>query len=253
MRTPIIAGNWKMNKTAGQAVFLIQDLEWLIEKVENVTVVVCPPFVALKSVSVVLEQDKANVKLGAQNMHWEEEGAYTGEISPLMLTELGVEYVIIGHSERRQMFAETDEAVNLKVKSALAHKLIPIMCCGETLEERESGRMEEIIGGQVRRGLAGLSADEVAGLVVAYEPIWAIGTGKTATTEQANNTCSFVRQTIRGEFGDAAADAVRVLYGGSVKPSNIASLMAASDVDGALVGGACLEPESFAGIIRFKP
>jgi triosephosphate isomerase (TIM) len=251
MRTPIIAGNWKMFKTAGQAVFLVQDLEALIADAHGVEVVVCPPAIALRSVSVVLEQDKTALSLGAQNMHWEEQGAFTGEISPLMLSDLGVKYVIIGHSERRQMFCETDENVNKKVKSALEHDLIPIMCCGETLEQREANQVAEIIGGQVEKGLAGLTADEVAGLVIAYEPIWAIGTGRTATPEQANDTCALVRETVRKAFGDAAADAVRVLYGGSVKPDNIDSIMATSDIDGALVGGACLEPDSFARIIKF--
>lgn len=252
MRTPIIAGNWKMFKTVGQAVFLVQDLEALIEDVKGVEVVVCPPFVALRSVSVVLEQDKSPVTLGAQNMHWEDQGAFTGEISPTMLTDLGVKYVIIGHSERRQLFGETDEGVNKKVKSALAHGLIPIMCCGETLDQREADHVATIIGGQVEQGLAGLTADEVAGLVIAYEPIWAIGTGRTATPEQANETCALVRETVGRSFGDAAADAVRVLYGGSVKPDNIDSLMATSDIDGALVGGACLEADSFARIIKFS-
>jgi triosephosphate isomerase (TIM) len=251
MRTPIIAGNWKMFKTAGQAVFLVQDLEALIADARGVEVVVCPPAIALRSVSVVLEQDKPALSLGAQNMHWEEQGAFTGEISPLMLTDLGVKYVIIGHSERRQMFCETDETVNKKVKSALAHDLIPIMCCGETLEQREANQVADIIGAQVERGLAGLTADEVAGLVIAYEPIWAIGTGRTATPEQANETCALVRDTVSQAFGDAAANAVRVLYGGSVKPDNIDSIMATSDIDGALVGGACLEPDSFARIIKF--
>ncbi len=251
MRKPIIAGNWKMFKTAGQAVFLVQDLEPLLDGVKDVEVIVCPPAIALKSVSTVLEQDKPLVALGAQNMHWEEEGAYTGEISPTMLLDLGVKYVIIGHSERRQMFCETDETVNKKVKSALAHGLIPIMCCGETLEQRESDQVANVIGGQVAKGLAGLTDEDVAGMVIAYEPIWAIGTGRTATPEQANDTCGLVRETVRQSFGDAA-DAVRVLYGGSVKPDNVDSLMATSDIDGALVGGACLDPESFARIIRFN-
>ncbi len=251
MRKPIIAGNWKMFKTAGQAVFLVQNIEPLIDGVKDVEVVICPPFVALNSVSVVLEQDKPPVALGAQNMHWEEEGAFTGEISPTMLLDLGVKYVIIGHSERRQMFCETDETVNKKVKSALAHGLIPIMCCGETLQQREANQVGDVIGGQVASGLAGLTAEDVAGLVIAYEPIWAIGTGRTATPAQANDTCALVRETVRQSFGDAA-DAVRVLYGGSVKPDNVDSLMATSDIDGALVGGACLDPQSFARIIRFK-
>ncbi len=252
MRTPVIAGNWKMNKTAGQAVFIVQELENLVEDAVGVEIVVAPPFVALRSLEVVIDQDKPNIHLAAQNMHWEEEGAYTGEISPLMLLDVGVEYVIIGHSERRQLFGETDENVKKKVKSALDHDLIPIMCCGETLEEREGSRTEKVIGGQVRAGLAGLSPSEIVRVIIAYEPIWAIGTGRTATPEQANETVAFVRTTIAEMFGQDIADEVRVLYGGSVKPDNIDALMAMSDIDGALVGGACLEPASFARIVNFN-
>jgi triosephosphate isomerase len=252
MRTPVIAGNWKMNKTAGQAVFIVQELEDLVKDAAGVEIVVAPPAIALRAIDVVLGQDKSNIRLGAQNMHWEEEGAFTGEISPLMLLDAGVKYVIIGHSERRQLFGETDENVNKKVKSALAHELIPIMCCGETLEEREGELTEKIIGGQVRAGLEGLAPGETAGVVIAYEPIWAIGTGRTATPEQANETCAFVRATVAGMFGQDIADKVRVLYGGSVKADNIDTLMATSDIDGALVGGACLEPASFARIVKFN-
>ncbi|MFA5867375.1 MAG: triose-phosphate isomerase [Actinomycetota bacterium] len=252
MRKPVIAGNWKMNKTAAQAVFILQELENLVEDAVGVEIVVAPPFIALRSLEVVIEQDKPNIHLAAQNMHWEEEGAYTGEISPLMLLDVGVKYVIIGHSERRQLFGETDENVNRKVKSALAHDLIPIMCCGETLDERESGRTESVIERQVRAGLQDLSASEVAGLIVAYEPIWAIGTGKTATPEQANETVAFVRGVIKDMTGETVSEEVRILYGGSVKPDNIDSLMAMSDIDGALVGGACLEPASFARIVKFN-
>jgi triosephosphate isomerase (TIM) len=252
VRTPVIAGNWKMNKTAGQAVFIVQELEDLIKDAVGVEIVVAPPFIALRALEIVLEQDKTNIHLGAQNMHWEEEGAFTGEISPLMLLDVGVKYVIIGHSERRQLFGETDGNVNKKVRSALDHELIPIMCCGETLEEREGGQTEDIIGGQVRAGLQGFSPSEIEKVIIAYEPIWAIGTGRTATPEQANETCAFVRTTVADMFGQEIADEVRVLYGGSVKPDNIDSLMATSDIDGALVGGACLEPASFARIVKFN-
>lgn len=252
MRTPVIAGNWKMNKTAGQAVFIVQELEALVEDVEDVEIVVAPPFTALRSLEVVLEQDKSNIRLAAQNMHWEEEGAYTGEVSPLMLLDVGVTYVIIGHSERRQLFGETDETVNKKVRSALDHDLIPIMCCGETLDEREKGLTEKVIERQVRAGLKDFGASEIAGLIVAYEPIWAIGTGKTATPDQANETVAYTRGIIEDITGKTVADEVRVLYGGSVKPDNVDALMAMSDIDGALVGGACLEPASFARIVKFN-
>lgn len=252
MRTPVIAGNWKMNKTAAQAIFLVQELEELVKNTERVEIVIAPPFVALRGLEVILEQDKSNIYLAAQNMHWEEEGAFTGEISPLMLRDLGVKYVIIGHSERRQIFGETDETVNKKVKSALLHELIPIMCCGETLDEREDGRTEQVIDRQVRAGLKDLSASEITGLIIAYEPIWAIGTGRTATPEQANETVGFVRGIVNDMTGETVAGEVRILYGGSVKPDNIDALMAMSDIDGALVGGACLEPASFARIVNFK-
>lgn len=252
MRTPVIAGNWKMNKTAGQAVFVVQKLEDLVKDTVGVEIVVAPPFVALRALEVVLEQDKSNIHLGAQNMHWEGEGAYTGEISPLMLLDVGVKYVIIGHSERRQLFGETDENVSKKVKAALDYELIPIMCCGETLEEREGNRTEKIISKQVRTGLEGLSPSEIIRVIIAYEPIWAIGTGRTATPEQANETVAFVRTIVAEMYGQDIADEVRVLYGGSVKPDNIDALMATSDIDGALVGGACLEPASFARIVNFN-
>lgn len=241
-----------MNKTAGQAVFVVQKLEDLVKDTVGVEIVVAPPFVALRALEVVLEQDKSNIHLGAQNMHWEGEGAYTGEISPLMLLDVGVKYVIIGHSERRQLFGETDENVSKKVKAALDYELIPIMCCGETLEEREGNRTEKIISKQVRTGLEGLSPSEIIRVIIAYEPIWAIGTGRTATPEQANETVAFVRTIVAEMYGQDIADEVRVLYGGSVKPDNIDALMATSDIDGALVGGACLEPASFARIVNFN-
>jgi len=250
MRKPIIAGNWKMHKTAAEAVGLVQELAPLVAKsVEKVTVVVCPPATALSRVADVL--GGTGIHLGAQNAHWEAQGAYTGDISLGMLQEFGVEYVIFGHSERRQYFGETDETVNRKTKAALAAGVIPIVCVGETLEEREAGTTEARVGSQVRAGLAGLSADQAAGLVIAYEPIWAIGTGRTASAADANTVCAFIRSTIAEVFGKAAADAVRIQYGGSVKADNIAELMGQSDIDGALVGGASLEATGFSKIVNF--
>lgn len=249
MRKPIIAGNWKMHKTIGEAVALVQELANLTKDVKDVDIVVCPPFTALYKVNELLKG--GNIGLGAQNMHWEKQGAFTGEIAPAMLVEAGCKYVIIGHSERRQYFAETDETVNKKVKAALASGLIPIMCVGETLEERENGTTEDVVGKQVKGGLAGLAADDVSGLVIAYEPVWAIGTGRTASADDANAVCAFIRKTVAGMFGQKIADNVRIQYGGSVKAANIAELMAKSDIDGALVGGASLDAVGFSQIVKF--
>ncbi|MEG6584914.1 triose-phosphate isomerase [Dendrosporobacter sp. 1207_IL3150] len=249
MRKPIIAGNWKMHKTVVEAVSLAQELAKLTADAKDVDIVVCPTFTSLFVVKEAL--NGTNVKLGAQNMHWEKQGAFTGEISPGMLNDAGCQYVIIGHSERRQYFAETDETVNNKLKAALANGLIPIMCCGESLEQREAGTTEAIVGAQVEAGLAGLTAEQVAGLVIAYEPIWAIGTGRTASSDDANAVCAFVRRTVAKLFGQDAADQVRVQYGGSVKADNIAELMAKSDIDGALVGGASLDAAGFSKIVKF--
>lgn len=251
MRTPLLAGNWKMNKTAGQAVRLVQDLAELIKKVKDVEVVVCPPFTALKSVSTVIELDGLAIKLGAQDMYWEEKGAFTGEISPIMLKDLRVDYVIVGHSERRQYFGETDETVNKKVRSSLDHELTPIVCMGETLEEREREETSTIVEGQIVGGLAGLDPLEVERMVIAYEPIWAIGTGVTATPEDANDVIRHIRAVIGSQFTPPAAKRVRILYGGSVTPENIDGLMDEPDIDGALVGGASLDVEKFARIVRF--
>ena len=215
----------------------------------NCQIVICPPFVCLPA--VVEAAKGTNIEVGAQNMHFEEQGAFTGEISPLMLTALGVKYVVIGHSERRQYFAETDATVNKKVHSAFSHGLIPIMCCGETLEEREQSRTFEVIENQVKKGLKGLSASQIEGIVLAYEPIWAIGTGKTATSEDANQVIKFIRDKVAEMFGKDAADKMRIQYGGSVKPSSIKEQMAQSDIDGALVGGASLKALDFAGIVNF--
>lgn len=252
MRVPVIAGNWKMYKTAAQAVFLFQKLEDLVTEVTDVEIIVCPPFTALRSLSVVIEQDRPNIALGAQNMHWEDEGAYTGEISPIMLKDLGVKYVIVGHSERRMLFSESDEMISAKIKSALAHDLIPILCVGETLEQREKGDTESVVKNQVTLDLGEVSAEDVSKLIIAYEPIWAIGTGRTATPEVANETIKYIRSLLSDMYSSKTAQAVRILYGGSVKPTNIADLMSQSDIDGALVGGASLEPESFARIAKWS-
>ncbi|MGI6091860.1 MAG: triose-phosphate isomerase [Negativicutes bacterium] len=249
MRKPIIAGNWKMHKNISEAVALVRDLAGLTADVKAVDMVVCPPFTALHSVGQVLKD--TNIGLGAQNMYWEKQGAFTGEIAPEMLIDAGCQYVIIGHSERRQYFAETDETVNKKVKAALSYNLIPIMCVGETLEQRENGTTENVVGQQVKGGLEGLTAEQVASLVIAYEPVWAIGTGRTASAEDANAVCAFIRRTVAEMFDNQTAESVRIQYGGSVKPANIAELMAKSDIDGALVGGAALDAAGFSQIIKF--
>ncbi|MBP2655241.1 MAG: tpiA [Firmicutes bacterium] len=248
MRKPILAGNWKMHKTVAEALVFISELSKLIDGAGNAEVVVCPPFTALYPAK---ELTKGAIKLGAQNMHWEKQGAFTGEVSPLMLKEAGCEYVIIGHSERRQFFAETDASVNNKLKAAFAYDLTPIMCVGETLAEREAGDTETVVEGQVKQGLSGLTAKQVAAMVIAYEPIWAIGTGRTASSDDANAVCAFIRRTITTLFGSGCSEAVRIQYGGSVKPENISELMGKSDIDGALVGGASLEPGTFAKIVKY--
>ena len=249
MRKPIIAGNWKMNKTPQEATQLIKELVPMVKDVDTVDIVVCPPFVNLAAAKEALEG--SNIKLGAQNMHFEQSGAYTGEVSPSMLLALGVEYVILGHSERRQFFGETDEGVNKKTKAALAAGLKPIVCIGETLEEREAGITAEVVCKQTKLALLGLSADEAAGVVLAYEPIWAIGTGKTATADDANDTIGAIRAAVKEVYGDDTAQAVRIQYGGSMKPSNASELMAKSEIDGGLIGGAALKAEDFCGIVKF--
>ena len=250
MRKPIIAGNWKMNKTPNEAKELIEALKPLVADNNDVTAVVCPTATCLLIAKRYL--DGSNIHLGAQNMHWEESGAFTGEISPLMLKEIGVEYVILGHSERRQYFAETDETVNKKVLSAIAHDLIPIMCVGETLEEREAGVTDTLVAGQVKAGLAGVAPADVAKLVIAYEPVWAIGTGKTATDEEANRVIGIIRKTVEEIAGKEAADAVRIQYGGSMKPGNVKGLMAQPEIDGGLIGGAALKAEDFSTLINYQ-
>lgn len=249
MRKPIIAGNWKMNKTASETKKLIEELKPLLSDVTTVDIVVCPPFVNLESAAAAL--NGSNIKLGAQNMYFEDSGAYTGEVSPAMLKELGVEYVILGHSERRQYFGETDEGVNKKVKAALKYDLMPIVCVGETLEEREAGITNEVVCKQTKLALLGLSDDEAAGIVLAYEPIWAIGTGKTATAEDANDTIAAIRASVNEAFSTDTAVKIRIQYGGSMKPSNAGELMAKPDIDGGLIGGAALKAEDFSKVVKY--
>ena len=247
MRKSIIAGNWKMNKTIAESLSFINDVKDRVKN-ENVDVVICAPFIALKD---LVEATKGtNIKIGAQNMHFEESGAYTGEVSAAMLNEIGVDYVIIGHSERRQYFNETNEAVNKKVLKALKEGLLPIVCCGETLEQREAGDTKEHCKEQIQKALKNVPKCDLEKIVIAYEPIWAIGTGKTATSEDANDVISYIRNVVRELYGNLA-DNVRIQYGGSVKPSNISEIMAKSDIDGALVGGASLVSEDYVNLINF--
>ncbi|MBP2645002.1 MAG: tpiA [Firmicutes bacterium] len=248
MRKPIIAGNWKMHKTVSQSVSFVEELSGLIGGADKVETVICPPFTALYAVR---DLAKGKIQYGAQNMHWQEQGAFTGEVSPVMLKDVGCKYVIIGHSERRQYFAETDATVNNKLKAAFVHDIIPIMCVGETLEQREKGDTEAVVEEQVRKGLLDLTAEQVGAMVIAYEPIWAIGTGRTASSDDANAVCAFIRRTIAQVIGSQAAENVRIQYGGSVKPDNIRELMNKSDIDGALVGGASLEAASFVKLIKY--
>lgn len=238
-----------MYKKVDEAIALVSELSDLVTGVMNTEVVVCPPFTALDAVIEALQG--SNIAVGAQNMHWQPEGAYTGEISPVMLKNLGCKYVILGHSERRQYFGETDEGVNKKIKAAYAHGLLPIVCVGETLEQREAGTTENVVRKQTEGALNGLEPDLAAKLVIAYEPVWAIGTGKTASNEDARQVIGFIRGVVAGMFSREVADKVRIQYGGSVKPDNISALMAQPDIDGALVGGASLEAKSFASIVKF--
>ncbi|MDU1411238.1 MAG: triose-phosphate isomerase [Clostridium sp.] len=248
MRRSIIAGNWKMNNTIEGAVSLVKELK---DKVATAKcdVVICPTFLSLPA--VVKECEGTNIMVGAQNMHFEDKGAYTGEVSPKMLKELGVKFVIIGHSERRQYFNETDETVNKKLRAAFNHKITPILCVGETLEERDLGITEEVLGSQIKQDLINISEEEVKNMVVAYEPIWAIGTGKTATAEDANDTIGYIRSVIEKLYGKEVAEAVRIQYGGSVKPSTIKEQMAMEHIDGGLIGGASLKAEDFSAIVNY--
>lgn len=242
MRKPIIAGNWKMFKTRDEALSFIYAVNDKMPSIDKVDTIICSPFVVLRC---LVKRQGENLRIGAQNMHFEEQGAYTGEVAPEMLTSIGVTYVIIGHSERRAMFNETDESVNKKLHAAFRHGLTPILCVGEHLEERETGKTEEVIKNQLVKDLEGLSKEEVKELVIAYEPIWAIGTGKTATADVADETCGFIRKTVEALYDAKTAEAMRIQYGGSVKVNNIEELMKKPNIDGALIGGASLVPEDF--------
>jgi triosephosphate isomerase (TIM) len=255
-RKPLISGNWKMHLNHFEATALVQRLvyELAAEDYAAVDVSVHPPFTDIRTVQTyfLAEKDPVPIAIGAQNCHWDEKGAYTGEVSPAMLAKLDVRYVIAGHSERRELFGESDDVVNRKVRAIFQWDMTPILCVGETLEEREAGTTQAKVTGQVEAGLSGLTAEQVAQLVIAYEPIWAIGTGRTATPEDAQAVCATVRDTVHKVAGAAAGEAVRIQYGGSVRPENTADLMACPDIDGALVGGASLETDSFAAIVRYR-
>lgn len=248
-RIPLIAGNWKMFKTCNEAVDAATHLVTLVSDIDNVDILIAPPFTSLAVVSEVIRDTR--IDLGAQNIYWEKEGAFTGEVSAPMLISSGCQYVIIGHSERRQYFGETDETVNKKIKAAGDSGLIPILCVGETETQRDEKKTFSVLDKQIEKGLEGLILDEHRSLVIAYEPVWAIGTGKTATPDQVQEVHAFLRNLIEKKFGNMLAKATRILYGGSVKPDNVSELMALPDIDGALVGGASLQPDSFSKIIHF--
>ena len=248
MRKPIIAGNWKLNNSSQEAVELVTLLKRDLSEVADVDIVVCPVVTALSVVADILIE--SNISLGAQNLYWEDSGAFTGEVSAPLLKEIGVQYVIIGHSERRQYFGETNQTVNKKIRAALKHGLTPIVCVGEVLQEREANKTFDVIRTQCKESLAGFSADEMKAMIIAYEPVWAIGTGKTATPAQAQEVHKFIRGLLVKMHNEEAAETVRIQYGGSVKPDNIAELMAQPDIDGALVGGASLKADSFVSIVK---
>lgn len=252
-RKDLIAGNWKMNATHLEAIQMVQKLGYRLDPgdYDRVDVVVCPPFTALRSVQTVIETDYLRIQLGAQNVFWEPQGAFTGEISAPMLARLGVKWVVVGHSERRHLLGEDDAMVARKLRAVLAHGMTPIVAVGETLEQREQEVTEQVIGTQLRAALEGLDAATVGTLVVAYEPVWAIGTGRTASNEQAAEAIGFLRRLVDDGWGEAAAEQIRILYGGSVTPGNVAGLMAKRDIDGALVGGASLDPDKFASLVRY--
>jgi len=247
MRMPLIAGNWKMYKTVHDAVYFVKELKPIVKDVSNVEIVIAPPFTAVHAAAEAARN--TNIGVGAQNLYWEREGAFTGEVAAAMIKEAGAEYVIIGHSERRRLFGESDAMVNRKVAAAIGAALTPIVCIGETLEERERDETFVVLDRQIKDGLDGFNAEQIADLVVAYEPVWAIGTGRTATAAQAGEAHAHIRKRLRQWFGGDAADRCHVIYGGSVKPDNIRELIAEPDVDGALVGGASLEVKSFADIV----
>ncbi len=248
MRKPFIAGNWKMHKTVPQALELIEELRGLVEGEGDVEIAVAPPFTALYPVARALKGSV--IKLAAQDCYWEEEGAYTGEISPVMLADVGCSYCIVGHSERRHLFGETSQDVAKKARALLGHGISPIVCVGETLEERERGEALKVVGDQLEGSLEGIPKEDMVRVVIAYEPVWAIGTGKTATPQQAQEMHAFIRDWVREKFGGDVASHLVILYGGSVKPGNIQGLMAMDDIDGALVGGASLKASSFAQIVK---
>ena len=251
MRNRMIAGNWKMNKTYDEGVVLAQGLvDELKDGTGSVDVVVCPPAIDVKGVAEVIQQANAPIAVGVQNVYWEEKGAYTGETAPDMITAVGATYCIIGHSERRGYFGETDEDINKKAKALMAHGIVPISCCGESLEVREAGKHVEFVVEQIKKDTEGLTIDDPSKYVVAYEPIWAIGTGKTATADDAEEVCGAIRKTLAEIFGQETADGIRILYGGSAKPENVGGFLEQEDVDGALVGGASLKADSFAAMVR---
>jgi len=248
LRKKLIAGNWKMNKTPTDGVMLVKEIAQQIGRQTEVDVLVCPPFTALESAGRTLEG--ANIKLGAQNMHFEASGAFTGEVSAPMLRDLFVTHVILGHSERRALFGEDDQLINQKVLSALKTELRPVLCVGESLEEREAGDTLKVVQTQLEAGLGGVSTEQAASVILAYEPVWAIGTGKVATSDQAQEVHAFIRELLTKLFGETVAQKVRILYGGSMKPSNAAELLAQTDIDGGLIGGASLEARSFVDLVK---
>ena len=252
-RKPMMAGNWKMHHNHLEAIQVVQKLGFRLDAkdFDRVDVVVCPAFTALRSVQTTIDGDRLRIGLGAQDCHWETQGAYTGEVSPLMLAKLNVKYVIVGHSERRELFGDTDEIVAKKLRAVLAAEMTPILCVGETLEEREQETTDAKVKGQIEAAFQRLPADQCARCIVAYEPIWAIGTGRNATPDDANNTIGVIREHVRVGLGEALADGLRILYGGSVKPGNVAELMAMPEIDGGLVGGASLDPDDFARLVQY--
>lgn len=250
MRTPIIAGNWKMNQNPEETTAFVNAVKDQLPASDKVEAVIAAPAVDL---SALLASAKgSNLKTSAENAYFEDAGAFTGETSPKVLKEMGIDYTIIGHSERRQYFHETDEDINKKAKALFNNGITPIICCGETLEQREAGETNNWVSGQVKAALEGLSADQVSSLVIAYEPIWAIGTGKTASSEQAQEVCQVIRETVKGLYNEQTSENVRIQYGGSVKPANVKELMAKPDIDGGLVGGASLDPESFLALVNYQ-
>lgn len=253
-RTPLIVGNWKMNANHLESIQMVQKLSYRLEgeDYERVEIVVAPPFTSLRSIQLVLEQDHIPVLLGAQNAHWAESGAYTGEVSPGMLAKLGVRHVIVGHSERREHFGETDEMVNKKAKAVIGADMAAIVCVGETLDEREAGQAEDVVSSQLQGALRGISLEDGSVLSIAYEPVWAIGSGRTALPDDAGLIAGLIRRQLVDRLNSEVAQQVRILYGGSVNPANIKDFMAKTDIDGALVGGASLDPDKFAAIVRYR-